>query len=226
MIETSSSGTSQFTQTFLSSASDRVSTLSDRNFEEIITDYWSNEQRGSALDYLNSLTGSELRTVGREHGFADPTPNLYGINIEGANNLLRHRGETIDENRDGIDQIGEARTWRFPNSNTPENVRAAWEEASEGMEDVESMLMAGLLYLPLPQVVQDELTGATTIISPGEPGYKNPAQQPGYSYSQIVENKLRALDDPSNPPSDIEHYHKAKAFYQKLLESYEAHGVS
>lgn len=198
---------------------------SGRSFSEIISDYWSDTDRGSALDYLKGLNRSELQTISREHGFADPNPNLYGLNIEGANNLLREKGKTIDENRDGIDQIGEARSWRFPNSNTPANVAAAWKETTDSLDGSDEMLLAGALFLPLPLIETDATGRITKVISPGEPGYRDRTLSPNYSYRNTVENKLRALDDPSNPPANIEFYNKAKTFYTKLLESFNRCGV-
>lgn len=198
---------------------------SNRSFEAIINDYWSDPDKGSSLDYLNSLSGRDLKTVGRAHNFADPTPRLAGITTEGANNLLRAKGETIDENHDGLDQIGEARTWRFPNSNTPPEVAAAWEEATEGMEDFEALLLA-TAFMPAPMITTNPVTGRQQVISPGDEGYVNPKMQSGYSFMDTVVNKLRSLDDPSNPPADIEFYNKQKAFYKKLLEAFENNNVA
>lgn len=195
-----------------------------RSFAEIAEQYWSKEERGSALDFLRSLPANDLETVGEQHRFANTIPNLVGITSEGANNLLRAKGETIDENRDGIDQIGEARTFRFPNSNTPDNVKAAWEEATADIDESER-LMTMAVFLPLPQIETDASGRVTRVISPGDPDYVNRMEQPGYSYARTVENKLRALDDPSNPPNDYQHYLKAKEFYQNLLDSFQRHGV-
>ncbi|MDQ8203181.1 hypothetical protein [Pelagicoccus sp. SDUM812003] len=226
MIQSIASGNETQPSFPVSARSDAPAGPSSRNFQEIMSDYWTNEDRGSALAYLKSLSGSELRAVGREHGFADPTPKLYGLSIEGANNLLRARGETVDENRDGIDQIGEARTWRFPNSNTPESVKAAWDEATEGMDDGESMLLAGVLFMPLPQFETDASGRVTHVTLPGDPGYRSRMERDDFSYAREVENKLRSLDDPSNPPTNFDFYRKSKAFYQNLLESFERHGVA
>ena len=205
---------------------DSASRSSARSFEQIMDDYWSNADRGSALDYLQTLSGEELRSVGREHGFANPNVNLYGITVEGSHNLLRSRGETVDENRDGIDQIGEARIWRFPNSGTPANVKSAWEDATQGMGDGERLLMAGALFLPLPRIVEDPNTGATSLVHPGEPEYQDRARDSGYSYAATLASKLAALDDPNNPPESPEFYRQAKAFYEALRERFERYGVS
>lgn len=228
MVQTVDSSASALPNTQQSpSSSPNTANATNRTFEEIIDDYWSNSDRGNALDYLKTLSSDELRTVSREHGFAAPTPNLYGLDIEGSNNLLRHRGETIDENRDGIDQVGEGRIWRFPNSNTPDDVAAAWEAATEDMEPGEAMLMAGVLFMPLPQLEIDPATGrVTNVINPGDPGYQNPMERNGFSYTDTITNKLRSLDDPLNPPTNAEFYFKAKNFYQHLLETFENHGIA
>ncbi|MDQ8198482.1 hypothetical protein QEH56_10005 [Pelagicoccus enzymogenes] len=223
MIQTLTSGTpTQSTASSQRAASQAQAPA--RSFEEIADQYWSNEQRGSALDYLRSLSRDELETVGEQHRFAHTIPTLTGISSEGANNLLRLKGETIDENRDGIDEVGEARTFRFPNSNTPENVKAAWEEATADLGEGE-MLMTMATFLPLPQFETDAAGRVTRVINPGDPDYVNRMEQPDYSYARTVENKLRALDDPSNPPNDYQYYLKAKEFYQNLLDSFQRHGV-
>lgn len=188
-------------------------------------DYWSDPNKESSLDYLNQLSYNDLKTVGNAHGFADPTPNLNGISTEGANNLLRAKGHTIDENRDGIDQIGEANIWRFPNSNTPPEVAAAWKESTADMSDMEAMLMA-TPFMPLPMVITNESTGTQQFIHPGDEGYVNPQLSGGYSFMSTLENSLRVLDDPSNPPANIEFYKKQKAFFKKLLDAFERHEVA
>lgn len=228
MIAATSRGTHTIADPILSATQNQQAPKAfDRSFEEIMSDYWDNPERGSALDYLKGLSHTELQTVGREHGFANPTPNLYGLDLEGTNNLLRLRGETKDENGDGIYNVGESRTWRFPNDSTPPSVAAAWEEATESMTDSEAMLAAGVLYMPLPQVHTDPLTGHTRVISPGEPGYqKDPASNSASYYESRARNALAALDDPSNPPSSIEYYRQAKAFYTKLLNAFEGQAVS
>lgn len=224
MIETLTSGISS-TQTIpIPQYHNAPPDAPERSFAEIAEQYWSKEERGSALDFLRNLSADDLETIGEQHRFANTIPNLAGITSEGANNLLRAKGETIDENHDGIDQIGEARTFRFPNSNTPENVKAAWADATADLDE-SNRLMTMAIFLPLPQIETDASGRLTRVINPGEPDYNNPMEQPGYSYARTVENKLRALDDPSNPPNDYEFYRKTKEFYQNLLESFATHGV-
>ena len=224
--QTSSSSAARALSSAPLASSQSAPASAPRAFDDIIARYWQDDERSNAINFLQTLSPEELRVVSAEHRFAAPTPCLDGLSNEGANNLLRRHGQTIDENGDGLDTIGEANIWRFPNSATPPEVAAAWEEATDGMDEGDKMLLAGSLFLPLPNIREDPLTGHATVIHPGEPGYRSPYADPDYSYSGAVARKLEALDDPSRSTNAPEFYRLAKPFYGQLLDALGRHRAS
>lgn len=73
---------SQAAPSIQSQAAPRAEYHSSRSFSEIVSNYWSDKNRGSALEFLKNLNPSELRTIGLEHGFSNPELDLYGLSFE------------------------------------------------------------------------------------------------------------------------------------------------
>ena len=55
---------------------EQTSSQPNLSFSAIISGYWDEENRESALSHRNSLSRSELQTIGLEHGFAAEQPSL------------------------------------------------------------------------------------------------------------------------------------------------------
>lgn len=85
------------------------------------------------------------------------------------------------------------------------------------------MLLAGMLYLPLPQGQTDPATGQIRIVLPGDPSYRGHATSPSYSYKEQVTRKLAAFDDPRKPPVNLAFPREANEFYTKFLDAPNSH---
>ncbi|GFK93351.1 hypothetical protein NNJEOMEG_01183 [Fundidesulfovibrio magnetotacticus] len=100
--------------------------------------------------FLQGLTKAELAAVQHIHCLADPI-DPTGLDKEGALNLLYAPDQTRDIDRDGFQSVGKAKTWRFPPPDAPASVKRAWDAATAGMGEKDTLLLQGaFLGLTLP----------------------------------------------------------------------------
>lgn len=95
-------------------------------------------ESGSAKQRLQALSAEQLTLLQKANSLADPI-NPVGLSEEAAANLLSQpdHSDKVDLNNDGIVEVGQARTIIFPPVNAPAHVKAAWDEATEGMDEME-----------------------------------------------------------------------------------------
>ncbi|NVK54138.1 MAG: hypothetical protein HWE26_00875 [Alteromonadaceae bacterium] len=101
------------------------------------------EQReGSAKDFLQSLSPEELKLVQKANSMA-VSINVDSLSAEGAQNLLSQPdgSDLVDLNNDGLVEVGQAFTIRFPPVNAPASVKAAWDEATKDLPPFEKATM-------------------------------------------------------------------------------------
>jgi len=99
--------------------------------------------------FLQTLGPQDLRALRTIHGMGvDIEP--AGLDREGALNLLLPHNAARDLDRDGITNIGAARTSIFPPNDAPEHVKKAWEAAVETLPAGERLMaQAAFLMMPL-----------------------------------------------------------------------------
>ncbi|GLX76988.1 hypothetical protein tinsulaeT_03280 [Thalassotalea insulae] len=97
---------------------------------------------GSSKDFLKSLSYEELKLVQKANSLAENI-DVDSLSTEGAQNLLAHPdgSDRVDLNNDGIVEVGLAKTIQFPPVNAPKHVKEAWEKATEGMAEMDAMLL-------------------------------------------------------------------------------------
>ncbi|MDH5301779.1 MAG: hypothetical protein OEW58_10500 [Gammaproteobacteria bacterium] len=180
--------------------------------------------------FLNSLSQAELKVVQKAHSLAFDI-KISTLNNEGAANLLQQPGSEKDFNDDGFVAIGEAYTWRFPPPNAPASVHQAWQEAGGNLSEEDKLTISGrfMLETTFANVKFDHSGKPIGFFGPGEPEFKNPFSQPGYSYTDSLNKHIEALafkeqrGGMSN--SEYQFLQKEKVFLSELMEAYQKHSV-
>ncbi|TWT85338.1 hypothetical protein Pla123a_01450 [Posidoniimonas polymericola] len=167
-------------------------------------------------EFLGSLTREELSVVQRVHALADPI-GVDALTEEGVLNLLLPPVAQVDLNHDGITRSGIGSGLRFPDSNTPPDVAAAWEEATAGMPLGERMTFELQMLMPLLTAnIHLNPDGSYSHTSePGDPDWQNPFADPGYSYAKATQDQLDHLDF-SRPFISEDQYERGVAFWSRL----------
>ena len=190
-----------------------------QSFGEIIV---RAHEEGGYIDpkgFLENLSQDELAVIQKVQHLASPI-RVSALTEEGALNLLLPPATQVDLNNDGITQSGIANGLRFPNSNTPAAVVKAWEEATEGMSFAEKAMAEFQMMLPMltANLEVDENGKFVRQSEPGDPEYRNPMAEAGYSYVAATKDRLDALEFMKQEiPAD--RYERQKSFWEKLQQS-------
>jgi len=175
--------------------------------------------------FLSSLSEDELATVQHVNRLADPI-DVDALTPEAALNLLIPRPAQIDLNYDGLTQVGEAYTIRFPDSRTPEPVVNAWNEATADMDPFEKSFYELQMKLPtlLANFQVDEQGRYVGHTEPGDPNWVNPQRDGDYSYTDLTQQMLEYLDYFQHQiPKD--QYEQQRSFYSAFQQSLKEHGA-
>lgn len=167
-------------------------------------------------EFLKELSSDELAVVQHVHSLAEPI-NVDSLTEEGALNLLLPGAAQVDLNGDGYTRTGLAYGMRFPSSNTPAGVVEAWEEATAGMGLGERMMYELRMMMPLmtANMYLNEDGSYSHHYEPGDPEFRNPMAEPGYSYQQAAQDQLNHLDFVKNWITQ-EEYDRQSTFWESL----------
>lgn len=109
-------------------------------FEEIYTKAQSQDiNLKNAQEFLQNLSNSELTTLQKYSGLADPI-NANTLSAEGAYNLLMHDKEQYDFNGDGVAEVGKAKNLLPVPINMPSDVRDAYISALNSLEGKDRLM--------------------------------------------------------------------------------------
>lgn len=175
--------------------------------------------------FLASLSRDELATLQSVHNLADPI-HVKSLTEEGALNLLLPPPAQVDLNADGLTQSGAAMGIRFPNSNTPPEVVDAWETATAGMSWAERGMFELKMMMPtlLANIEVDANAQFVGQREPGDPDYRNPMAEAGYSYREAVQSMIDALDFQKEQMPRAQ-YEEQMAFWRHFGEELETTGA-
>ncbi|TWT99900.1 hypothetical protein Pla108_08430 [Botrimarina colliarenosi] len=176
--------------------------------------------------FLAGLSRDELSTLQSVNSLAEPI-NVGGLTEEGALNLLLPPAAQVDLNHDGITQSGVGNGLRFPNSDTPAEVVEAWDAATAGMSPGAMMAFELRMMLPLltANIEVDDNGQFVRHYEPGDPGWRNPFNEAGYSYRDAVQSMIDALDF-QKEQTPIDQYEEQMAFWRRFGEELAANGAT
>jgi len=165
------------------------------DFQQILTNAY---QRGGYADpssYVKTLSKEELAAIQQVHHLADPI-STESLSSEAALNLLLPPDAQVDENRDGLTATGAAYSFRFPDSNTPTNVRLAWEATTKDMPEQERLtrVMQIGTQMILANMYFDSNGRYVRSSQPGDADWVNPQATTGFSFRGMASDWLDYLD--------------------------------
>lgn len=188
-----------------------------QGFGKIISDAYQQGGYADAKSFLKTLSKESMRTIQMVQRLADPI-DVQSLSDEGALNLLIPPPAHVDDNRDGISQVGRANMLRFPDSNTPLAVRDAWEISTADLSPQDRMLyqFQVVSQISLSNLHLDDKGQFVRAVEPGDPDWVNPFADPDFSYQDVANGWIEYLDYFKNqiPP---ERYAKGKAFWNRFL---------
>lgn len=179
-----------------------VSLDDQREYARILDRAYGSGGMNDPTRFLQSLSSSELDVVRRIRSLADPI-NPGGLSDEGAANLLLPEGYSVDLNRDGIDEVGLAKTLHFPPRDAPAAFNDAWFQATRDMSfgEYATHAMTFLVAFHPPAAA-----GATATAAPTDQLD---------SYQAVVNNYLSMLDRCRGMLAEGQ-YERDHAFFNRL----------
>ncbi len=181
-----------------------LSVESGNQYAAILNRAYSSGAMNDPQRFLQSLSSDELHVVQEQHGLADAIQPQQ-VSAEGAYNLLLPTGYSMDFNKDGIDEVGIARTMHFPPNDAPPEFLKAWNDTTATMSGGDIMSYGLLIHGNLYGLSVDDSVTPTSL---------RPADS-NNSYEQIISNFLAYLESFKNSIPE-EQYKKDKAFFTTL----------
>ncbi|WP_145246384.1 hypothetical protein [Aeoliella mucimassa] len=166
-----------------------------QQFGDLMVRAYSEGGYAAPQQFLASLSSEELEVVQHSNRLVDPI-DVDSLTEEGALNLLLPQAAKVDLNHDGFQQTGIAMGMSFPNSDTPPEVVAAWDEATAGLDFGDRMFYEMQMMLPMliSNIVTDENGQFVRMIEPGDPDFTNPMASGNYSYRQAAADALEGVE--------------------------------
>ena len=165
------------------------------DYQQILVNAYENGGYASPESFLKKLSSEELATIQQVHHLADPI-RTDSLSSEAALNLLLPPDAQVDENRDGLTAVGAAYTIRFPDSNTPSNVRMAWEATTKDMSEQDRMLhvMQMSSQLLTANMHFDKDGQYIRSSEPGDADWVNPQLSANFSFKKQAHDWLEYLN--------------------------------
>jgi len=194
-------------------------------FVELVSQ--AEQEGGDAKAFIQNLNAEDRAVLQEVHGLALPITDsdISQMSDEGAANLLRMRGDGLDSNKDGLTDSGTARTFKFPNSNTPSDVAAAWNKSMEGLSTEEQMMATASVMVELTTAnIHIDDNGKVKVAEPGDIDWVNPFNS-GFSYQEWAQKRLSYLEGFKDLMS-VEQYEGGKRFTSAFLANLQAEGAA
>jgi hypothetical protein len=188
------------------------------DYRQILIDAYQHGGYSDPEGFLRTLDSEQLATIQQVHHLADPI-RVASLLTEASLNLLLPPSTQVDEDRDGLTAVGAAYTLRFPDSNTPVEVREAWELTTAGMSESDRALheMHMKFALVTANIHFDQEGNFLGSSDPGDSDWVNPQASPDFSYSDYAQDWLDYLQNFSKQ-IPAEQYQRDYQFWSTFLE--------
>ena len=184
-----------------------------QDYGNILVDAYQKGGYASPQQYLRSLDRDQLSAIQQVHHLADPI-DPQQLSPEASLNLILPPPAQVDENNDGLTAVGAAYTLRFPSSDTPSEVRDAWDAATADLSDEDKMFYSLQMSMPLitANLHFDEDGRFIRASQPGDSDWVNPMAAKNFSYKQFANDWLQYLKDFESqmPPEQV---HRDQKFW-------------
>jgi len=195
-------------------------------FKSILSKAVDTEAYSDPKAFLKSLSAGEMEILRQVHTLADPI-RIDTLDLEGAYNLLMQPGDAKDLNNDNLQGVGKGKGWVFPPPNAPAKVKKAFDEVTAGITDAEKLLaMTPFMTMQISANIKYDSGGNPIgVYQTGEPGYRNIYAEAGFSYRELTEKTLDALEFGKSNYS-AEQYRNRKEFLMAFMGALERNGVA
>ncbi len=144
--------------------------------------------------FLKSLSFEDRQVLQKVHslGTSITDSTIDRMSGEGADNLLLVPGKGLDANNDAITETGTAKSFKFPNSNTPADVAAAWNKSLQGSSPEDRLMAtASMMTMMFSANIRVDANGNFLGVNePGSANYVNPMADPNFSYKDWAKGQL------------------------------------
>lgn len=189
-----------------------------QDYGNILVDAYQRGGYATPQQYLRSLDRDQLSAIQQVHHLADPI-DPQQLSPEASLNLILPPPAQVDENNDGLTAVGAAYTLRFPSSDTPSEVRDAWDAATVDLSDEDKMLYTLQMSMPLitANLHVDEDGRFIRASQLGDSDWVNPMAAKNFSYKQFANDWLQYLKDFGSqmPPEQV---HRDQKFWTSFRE--------
>lgn len=198
---------------------DKTATQLRDDYQAILVDAYNQGGYATPEKYLQSLSKAQLKTVQQVHHLAAEI-DIGSLSSEGSLNLLLPPGAQVDADHNGLTTVGAGQILQFPSSDTPKDVRDAWQTAIESVPEQDRLTYQLQIMMPLitANLKIDENGQFVRSVEPGDADWTNPMSAPDFSYKQTASNWLSYLDRFKNQMSP-EHYARDTNFWTKFREA-------
>lgn len=198
---------------------DKTSDDLRQDYGNILVDAYQKGGYASPQQYLRSLDQDQLSAIQQVHHLADPI-DPQQLSPEAALNLILPPPAQVDENNDGLTAVGAAYTLRFPSSDTPSDVRDAWDAATADLSEEDKMLYTLQMSMPLitANLHFDQDGGFIRASQPGDSDWVNPMAAKNFSYKQFANEWLQYLKD-FGSQMNPEQVHRDQKFWTSFRDN-------
>ncbi len=152
----------------------------------------------SAKSFIKELSIKELMAVQKANGLAGRI-RVDALSDEGAENLFLGKmlgSDFVDLDNNAIVEIGEAKSFHYPPVNAPQEVKDAWERKTEGMPEMELIMLQGsMLMHMLTQNFVERPDGSFYSRDYDDPNWVNPYDGSKESFVKAYEKIADRIDE-------------------------------
>jgi hypothetical protein len=165
------------------------------DYKRILVQAYQNDAYRNPLDYVKKLSTSDLQAIQQVQSLADPI-DISRLSDEGAINLLLPPDAHLDSDKDGLTSVGVADTIRFPDSNTPKNIREAWEVSTASLSSMDRAFLSLQMFSAISDANRKfDMDGSYLgSFEPGDAKWVNPTVAAGFSYLDFVSRKIESIE--------------------------------
>lgn len=165
-----------------------------QDYGHILVDAYQNGAYADPVRYVQSLNKDQLQVIQQVHHLAESI-EPQNLSRESSLNLLLPPPSQIDVDHDGLTAVGAAYMLQFPNSDTPSDVRDAWDRATADLDESDRLTYSLQMCFPLiaANLRTDTSGNFVRAIQPGDSDWTNPMAAQDFSYAEYSDKWLNYL---------------------------------
>ena len=188
------------------------------DYQVILLDAYAHGGYVNPEQYVKSLAPEQLKTIQQVHHLAEAIDPI-SLSTEASLNLLLPPGAQVDADHNGLVAVGAGSMLQFPNSDTPTNVRDAWNTAIADVPEQDRLTYQMEMMMPvvLANLKVDDNGQFVRSVQPGDADWTNPMNSAEFSYEKSANDWLDYLELFKNQMSS-QQYHSDKKFWTKFRD--------